>query len=301
MGDFSVAMGVGSVASNVDSVAVGDGSESDGSASVAVGAGSYAQADNSVAVGVGSAAVGQDSVAQGAGAVALADNSVALGAGSVADQDNTVSVGSVGGERRVVNVADGVDATDAVNKGQLDAVAAQVGATDANAVKYDATSKSGITLSGAQGTALHNLAAGEVATDAANTGQVEQALDTAKSYADAGDRQTLARAQAYADQRLANVSLDLASFRREVDDRFRSVNNRVDAVGAMGTAMSQMAFSTQGIDTPNRVGVGVGGYHNQAALAVGFSRQLSSHASLTFGAAISGEETSGGVGLGVGW
>lgn len=146
-----------------------------------------------------------------------------------------------------------------------------------------------------------NVAAGTQATDAANTGQVDQALGAAKAYADAGDSQTLARAQVYADQKLANVSLDLASFRREVDDRFRTVNNRLDSVGAMGTAMSQMAFSTQGIDSPNRLGVGVGGYHNQAAVAVGYSRQLSSRASLTFGAAVSGSETSGGVGLGVGW
>jgi autotransporter adhesin len=86
-----------------------------------------------------------------------------------------------------------------------------------------------------------------------------------------------------------------------MDDRFRTVNNRVDSVGAMGAAMAQMAFSTQGINSPNRLGVGVGGYHNQAALAVGYSRQISSHASLTFGAAVSGSETSGGMGLGVGW
>jgi hypothetical protein len=47
--------------------------------------------------------------------------------------------------------------------------------------------------------------------------------------------------------------------------------------------------------------VGVGGYGNRAALAVGYSRQLSSKANLTFGAAVTGNETSGGVGLGIGW
>ena len=51
----------------------------------------------------------------------------------------------------------------------------------------------------------------------------------------------------------------------------------------------------------NRLGVGVGGYKGQGALSVGFSRSLSSNASLTFGAAISGGESSGGVGVGVGW
>jgi hypothetical protein len=47
--------------------------------------------------------------------------------------------------------------------------------------------------------------------------------------------------------------------------------------------------------------VGVGGYGGEEALSVGYSRQLSSKANLTFGAAVSGDEASGGVGLGFGW
>jgi autotransporter adhesin len=44
---------------------------------------------------------------------------VAIGQDSVADEADTVSVGSSGNERRVTNVADGVNATDAVNVQQL--------------------------------------------------------------------------------------------------------------------------------------------------------------------------------------
>lgn len=73
-------------------------------------------------------AIGQGSVAAGAGAEAQADNSVALGAGSVADRENSVSVGREGGERQITNVAAGVQATDAVNVGQL-----QQGVDDAKA------------------------------------------------------------------------------------------------------------------------------------------------------------------------
>ncbi|RAR61802.1 trimeric autotransporter adhesin [Paraburkholderia unamae] len=37
----------------------------------------------------------------------------------MADEDNTVSVGSEGNERRITNVANGVNPTDAANMGQL--------------------------------------------------------------------------------------------------------------------------------------------------------------------------------------
>jgi autotransporter adhesin len=74
---------------------------------------------NSVAMGGGAAASGAGSTAVGDSAKATGNNSVALGANSVADQDNTVSVGSQGNERRITNVANGVNATDAVNMGQF--------------------------------------------------------------------------------------------------------------------------------------------------------------------------------------
>src|SRR3546814_1401862 len=58
----------------------------------------------------------------GEGGVVPGGKSIALGDGSTTDngKGNTVSVGSVGNEGKITNVADGVAATDAVNKGQLD-------------------------------------------------------------------------------------------------------------------------------------------------------------------------------------
>jgi autotransporter adhesin len=46
-------------------------------------------------------------------------NAVAIGAGSVASAPNTVSFGTAGNERRLTNVAPGVNPTDAVNLNQL--------------------------------------------------------------------------------------------------------------------------------------------------------------------------------------
>ncbi|BCF99461.1 membrane protein [Paraburkholderia sp. PGU19] len=72
---------------------------------------------------------GADSVAAGPGAVVLstASGSVALGANSVADRANTVSVGSAGSRRQIVNVAAGIQTTDAVNVSQLSGVTQALG------------------------------------------------------------------------------------------------------------------------------------------------------------------------------
>ncbi|BBP94943.1 hypothetical protein BSFA1_00720 [Burkholderia sp. SFA1] len=74
---------------------------------------------NALSAGSGSTASGANSAAFGTGADARADNSIALGANSVATEANTVSVGSAGSERRIVNVAPGINGTDAVNVNQL--------------------------------------------------------------------------------------------------------------------------------------------------------------------------------------
>ncbi|HBK44826.1 MAG TPA: hypothetical protein DDZ67_00015, partial [Xanthomonadaceae bacterium] len=79
-----------------------------------------AVATNAVAMGEGASVTAASGTAVGQGATASAQGAVALGQGSVADRANTVSVGSAGNERQVANVAAGTQATDAVNKGQLD-------------------------------------------------------------------------------------------------------------------------------------------------------------------------------------
>ncbi|MDR5756113.1 YadA-like family protein [Caballeronia sp. LZ035] len=71
-------------------------------------------------------ASGTDATAIGNGANASGNNAVALGSGSLADQDNTVSIGAKGKERRLTNVAPGVNGTDAVNMNQLSAVQSSV-------------------------------------------------------------------------------------------------------------------------------------------------------------------------------
>ncbi|QCB43065.1 hypothetical protein E5673_13245 [Sphingomonas sp. PAMC26645] len=139
-----------------------------------------------------SVVTGTDSIAIGPEATTTADNSVAIGTGSSALRGGTlgyaalglaglqnsvgeVSVGSAGGARQITNVAAGTAATDAANVGQVAGVAAQVAALGTTTVQYDNGTKNSITLGGAGGTVITNVAAGNVAagsTDAVNGAQL---------------------------------------------------------------------------------------------------------------------------------
>jgi autotransporter adhesin len=115
----ATAYGAYARAQSADATAIGFRSLASHDGSVAIGYQAQATADPATAIGANAVASANNSVALGAGATASAVNSVALGAGSVADQANTVSFGSVGGERRLTNLAPGVNGTDAVNVNQL--------------------------------------------------------------------------------------------------------------------------------------------------------------------------------------
>ncbi|MGC3030233.1 YadA-like family protein [Burkholderia sp. DN3021] len=89
---------------------------------------SQASGQGAMAGGGGAVASGDRSVALGKDATATGTNSVAIGAGSVATDPNTASFGTPGNERRLTNIAAGVNPTDATNLQQVNnAVAAGVG------------------------------------------------------------------------------------------------------------------------------------------------------------------------------
>ncbi|MDS7945563.1 trimeric autotransporter adhesin Ata [Acinetobacter sp. V110_1] len=89
------------------------------------------------------------------------------------------------GGKQITNVADGVNAKDAVNKGQLDDLAAKQNATDDAAVKYDdAKTKDKVTLKGKDGTVLDNVKAGNVSStskEAVNGSQIHNISNSIKN------------------------------------------------------------------------------------------------------------------------
>ncbi len=109
-------------ASGENAIALGnqsDASGATGAKAMALGMNASATEENAVALGTKSNASGANALALGNGAAASGEGSVAIGSGSVAKEANVVSVGSEGAERRITNVADGVNDTDAVNVSQL--------------------------------------------------------------------------------------------------------------------------------------------------------------------------------------
>ncbi len=221
----NVSVGANSVARASNAVAVGYEAKAYGAESIAIGKGTIAgqgeeddsgkwvsSSGSATAIGSSAQAYGTDSTAVGVSAVVSegVTNSVAIGYGSRANEDNVVSVGTSinSGFRRIVNLDEGINGTDAVNVNQLkdlsellggstltngqwgekfavdgteydsvaDAISSLAGGSD-NAVLYDGDDKSTVTLRGTNGTKITNLAAGVNDTDAVNFGQLSSLGD----------------------------------------------------------------------------------------------------------------------------
>jgi autotransporter adhesin len=256
-GWHSVSIGAGSASSGSYATALGAhgkaGKHTDSTTNAdyttSVGGEAWATEDNATAVGFNSyaQAVNATTLGNSAWTTKAATNSVALGTGSLADRANTVSVGASAQwtegpsgivhaaiDRQITNVAAGTEATDAVNKAQLDAVAGVVDAVAATAVSYDDDTKGKVTFAGAEGTVLTNVAAGELSvasTDAVNGSQLFETNSRVGTLeTQIGDvAGVVANAVTYDDDTHAGLSLG----------------------GASGTALHNLAAGTGAMDAVN--------------------------------------------------
>jgi hypothetical protein len=115
---------------------IGTDSSATGDSSTAIGRFSNAAGANAAALGASSQATAGNSTAIGSGARAIRQDAVAIGSNSVANAPDTVSVGHRRAERRITNVAAGINPTDAVNFAQVQrllAASARVPAAPATA------------------------------------------------------------------------------------------------------------------------------------------------------------------------
>lgn len=93
VGSGSVALGAGTIASNVHSTALGQGTTASGFISTALGAGSTASGTQSTAFGTGTTASGSTSTAFGAFTIASALDSTAFGRNTIASGSNSTAFG----------------------------------------------------------------------------------------------------------------------------------------------------------------------------------------------------------------
>ena len=124
-------------------------------------------------------------------------------------------------------------------------------------------------------------------------------LAASKTYADDKSTQTLASAKAYTDSKFAAWNDSFTQMQQQLDRRFATTDRRIDRIGAMGTAMTQMAVNAAiGNSAAGRVAIGIGGQGSQGAVSVGYGKRIGDRASFSFGASYSGGESSAGAGFG---
>jgi hypothetical protein len=134
--------------------------------------------------------------------------------------------------------------------------------------------------------------------------QTQEALQSANTYTQTANSQTLSAANAYTNQALASyVTTDTFNqFQNQVNVQFREQDKRIDTLGAMSAAATQMAINTAGLSGDNRVGLGMGTYGGRQAASIGYQHMFSNQkASISAGVSSGGGETSGGVGVGFSW
>ena len=225
--------------------------------------------------GVDANAQGKDSVAIGSGSIAAADNSVALGTGSVANEENTISVGSSTNQRRITNVAAGVNATDAVNVSQLKS-------SEAGGVRYDTKADgsidySNITLGGGNGgtTRINNVSAGVNNNDAVNYAQLKQSVQETKQYTD---------------QRMV-----------EMDNKLSKTESKLS--GGIASAMAMTGLPQAYTPGASMASIGGGTYNGESAVALGVS-MVSANGRWVYklqGSTNSQGEYSAALGAGIQW
>ncbi|KQN29907.1 YadA-like family protein [Sphingomonas sp. Leaf38] len=174
--------GLEALAGEANSVAFGNSAATAATAAGSIAFGTRATvgagATGAIALGTDARATGVNGVALGAGSVATRapqTRYTAIGLAAAQNSAGEVSVGSAGLERQITNVAAGTAATDAVNVGQLAGVQAQIGTLATGAVQYNTAAQDRVTLAGAAGTTIDNLAPGTLgagSTEAVNGSQL---------------------------------------------------------------------------------------------------------------------------------
>jgi len=262
-------------------VAVGGFARALGTNSVALGRGSQViqTATNGFALGASSRVDAEGGLAVGANSRVLAGakGSIALGESSIADVSGTVSVGGEGLQRRIVNVANGRNATDAATVGQLRGALATLGGdVDANGNIINPT----FNVQGGQQSTLNEALSSldsAVVTNTTRTDRVESQLravfqDSPTVRNDGLNQLTFAGANGMVLSNVANGAIaagsrdavnggQLHSMQQQLNGRMDGLEQRIDGqpqapqsraltVAAVDSATSSAPVATPAADEP---------------------------------------------------
>lgn len=302
----TIAIGKSSSASNINSIAIGDSSKTTGSWGVALGPNSKTNTDWSVSLGGNSEVNSSWSTALGY--MASVDKnggmSVALGAQSKvkSGDGDVVSVGNDNLKRKIINVANGVNANDAVNKSQLDVVEAKIN---------NKVDKGTVGSDGGQAIGAGSKANGAGALALGNASEANGYIATAVGYGHALDTYTVAmgvNAYAYNKNGIAIGTLAKAgatdedykntdvfdridpetgksewhvspgSDPRQIRSGAIAIGNGAEAVGYRNTAIGEDAkagiiIGRDGYNHPNKFGLGAVGATAIGAAAIAGGNQ----------------------------
>jgi autotransporter adhesin len=141
----------------------------------------------------------------------------------------------------------------------------------------------------AGGDRIGNVAPGIADTDGVNVGQLKELMDDA-----------IKQAQGHTDRQADAFDRSLESYRKELRQRFKQQDKRIDRVGAMGAASTHMAINATVVPGyAGQAALGVGAQNGKSAVSMGYAMPVGKSASFSVGGTFSGSERSSGVGLNI--
>ncbi|CQH24707.1 autotransporter adhesin YapN [Yersinia pseudotuberculosis] len=325
-GTHSVAIGPASLASGAASLASGNAALASGAGAVAIGDGAAASADGSVAIGQGSGDNGRG-----------VENYIGKYSNASNTSSGTVSVGNTatGETRTVSNVADGLQATDAVNLRQLDGIAASIVVVENNVSglqngtdgMFQVNNSSGLAKPSATGANSATGGAGSVASGNNSTAFGSGAKATAANSAALGANSVADRANSVSvgsvgnERQITNVApatqgTDAVNF-----DQLKSISNQTNAYtnqryselkqdlrkqnsvlsAGIASAMSMASLTQPYTSGSSMTTIGAASYRGQSALSLGVSSISDSGRWVSKLQASSNTQGDFGIGVGVGY
>lgn len=217
--------------------------------SLDIGKGNSVTADNGIVHGNDNKVTGNHGIGIGNGTQVSGRQAIAMGTSAQASGNNSVAIGQ--GARATAN-----DAV-ALGSGSL--------ADRDNTVSVGAAGRE---------RQITNVAAATQRTDAANWGQVQDAVGQVRGAMD--------------------------GLRDWADRRFDKLDRRINAMGAVSAANAQMAINAGGVQPgKGRFAAGVGFASGERALAVGYAKAITERVRFSIGGSTGSSQTSAGIGIGV--